>query len=290
MKRATIVIYCFFLAASISAEVYPALTPKDASSMALGGCFTSIPTAQFSFFGNPAGFVAPKSSLTLLSADAWAYVKPTLSNIRSFVNAVGASNQLAAVSGLMPSNGGIGGGASVGIGYAGKGLGLGLFATSDDFAAGDSVLGANVYSDTEISGVIGLGIPVKIFGTTLSIGGDFRPFYRVRTEKSLADIMSSLSSQSGSNSQVSILDGVQVNAGFGLAVDLGASLQLGSFGIGVAVRDISPSFPVWTARSRISWILLARIRCRRRPPPRTMRSSCRASPRACPGNLDSYPA
>ncbi len=58
--------------------------------------------------------------------------------------------------------------------------------------------------------------------------------------------MSSLSSQSGSNSQVSILDGVQVNAGFGLAVDLGASLQLGSFGIGVAVRDISPSFPVWT--------------------------------------------
>lgn len=208
-------------------QVYPALTPKDASSMALGGCFTSIPTAQFSFFGNPSGFAAPKSSVTLLSADTWAYVKPTVSNIRSFVDAVSSTNPLAGLAGLMPGNGGIGGGASVGIGYAGKGLGLGVFVTSDDFAAGNSILGANVFSDTEVSGIIGLGIPLKIFGTTLSIGGDFRPFYRVRSEKSLADIMSSLGSQSGSGSQVSVLDGIEVNAGFGLAVDLGASLQLG---------------------------------------------------------------
>lgn len=245
MKSPTVIASLLLsLAAAGWADTYPALTPKDATSMALGGSFTSIPTAQFSFFGNPAAFAAPQGSLTLLSVDSWAYIKPTVSNIASFVNAINASNPLAAVAGLMPGNGGIGGGASTGIGYAGKGLGLGVFAITDEFASGDSILGSTLNSDTEVSAVIGLGFPIKLLGTTLSIGGDFRPFYRVRASTSFADVLTT--AIGGSGSQPSVLDNIDVNAGFGLALDLGASLQVGSLGIGLAVRDISPSFPVWT--------------------------------------------
>jgi hypothetical protein len=243
MKRATgIALLLLLYAAGLLAEVYPALTPKDATSMALGGSFTSIPTAQFSFFGNPAAFAAPKASLTLISTDAWAYIKPTSSNISSFFNAIKNAN-LSAIAALMPSDGGIGGGASVGLGYAGKGLGLGVFATTDEYAAGDSIPGAVLNSDTEVSAVIGLGLPIKFLGTTLSLGGDLRPFYRVRADTPLADILDSITSSGGSGT---LLDSLRVNAGFGLAMDLGASLQLGSFGIGLSVRDIAPSFPIAT--------------------------------------------
>ncbi len=246
-RTAAIALALLLSGASLAAEIFPSLAPKDATSMALGGCFTSIPTAQFSFFGNPAAFAAPKGSLTLIYTDAWAYIKPTSSNISSFANALKGSNSLGAIAGLMPANGGIGGGASVGLGYAGRGLGLGLFATSDEYAAGDSIPGAVLDSDTEVSAVIGLGLPIKLLGTTVSLGGDLRPFYRVLAGESLADVVNGLASSGGGDSQTSVLDkpGV-VEAGFGLAMDLGAAVQLGSFGIGFSIRDISPSFSVWT--------------------------------------------
>ena len=136
---------------------------------------------------------------------------------------------------MMPGNGGMGGGASAGFGYAGNGLGLGAFATTDDYAAGYSVPGAILKSDTEVSAVIGLGLPFKVFGSNLYIGGDIRPFFRVRSQAALADIFQTLD-----------LGSLETNAGFGLAMDLGATLQMGSFGLGLAVRDISPAFPVWT--------------------------------------------
>ena len=236
MKRTLSITLVSLLAAStLAAQVYPALTPKNAKSMALGGSFTSIPTAEFSFFGNPAAFAAPKASITLISADTWAYIKPTFSNIAAFTSALQKSNPLPALAALMPGNGGMGGGASVGFGYAGNGLGLGAFATTDEYAAGYSIPGSILKSDTEVSAVIGLGLPFKILGSNLYIGGDIRPFFRVRSQAALADIFQTMD-----------IGSLMTNAGFGLAMDLGATLQMGSFGLGVAVRDISPAFPVWT--------------------------------------------
>lgn len=248
-KSAVFIVSALLLSVAVLAaqQQYPSLAPKDATSMALGGVFTAIPTTEFSFFGNPAAFAAPEASLTLVSADAWAYVKPIGSNIASLADAMGSPNPLSALAGLMPANGGVGGGASVGIGYAGKGLGLGFFATGDDYAAGDSVSGAVLTSDTEIDAVLGLGTPIKLLGTTLYIGGDLRPFYRALAVDSLADASNSFTSSGGGGAQTTVLNSTDtVDAGFGLAMDLGAALQLGSVSLGVSVRDISPTFPVWT--------------------------------------------
>jgi hypothetical protein len=212
--------------------------------MALGGSFTSIPTAEFSFFGNPAAFAAPKGTLTLISADAWAYVKPTSDNL-AVLSEMGKddSNLAALVGSLMPTNNGIGAGASVGLGYAGKGLGIGVFALSDNWAAGDTVPSAVLVTDTQISAVVGLGIPLE-FGDSvrLTIGGDLRPFYRIRGSTSLSDVLMNMQSEESEENTIP----VDLNAGFGLAADLGAHLQLGSLGIGLAIRDIAPPFAVWS--------------------------------------------
>jgi len=236
MKRTATILFSIAILASASfADTYPTLTPKNAVSMALGGSFTSIPTAQFSFFGNPAAFAAKKGSLTLIQTDAWAYVKPTSDNLDVLAELIGGdSNQAALAGSLMPTNNGFGGGASIGLGYAGKGLGIGIFAISDNWAEGDSVPGAVLQSDTQVSAVVGLGVPLQLGDSVrLSIGGDLRPFYRIRAAVSLADYLSGAENFDG------------INAGFGLAMDLGAHLELGSLGIGLAIRDIAPPFPIW---------------------------------------------
>jgi len=242
MLTITIALALVFGSSALFADdVYPVLTPKNSTSMALGGSFTSIPTAEFSFFGNPAAFAAKKGSMTLLSVDTWAYVKPTTENLEVFNEFLKEGSNKAALAGsLMPTNNGIGAGASLGIGYAGRGLGIGAFAISDNWAAGDSLPGATLETDTQISAVAGLGFPIEIGDSIrLSIGGDIRPFYRIRGSYSLAEFINAMESGSETVSD-------NVNAGFGLAVDLGAHLELGSLGIGLAIRDIAPPFAVWT--------------------------------------------
>ena len=245
MKRAIFAIAaCLAGTGALQALDFQELTPKDPAAMALGGCFTSVQTAETSFFGNPAYFSDSKGGLDI-STDAWAYVQPTYANLSALRKAVSGSNVVGDLASLMPSDDGIGGGASLGIGYAGKGLGMGLFAITDDYAAGTSLPGATLQSDTELDAVFGLGIPIKLFGDTLSIGGDFRPYYRVRSNEALADMVTSLIQGGGSDFSSAFLGAVQTYAGFGLSMDAGASMRMGSFDLGLAVRDISPAFPLW---------------------------------------------
>jgi hypothetical protein len=241
MKRITVILFTLAILVPASfAETYPSLTPKTAESMALGGTFTAIPTSEFSFFGNPAGFAAKKATLALVSTDAWAYVKPTTENVEILKAMGGDTNALSLAGSLMPSNNGIGGGASVGLGFAGRGLGLGFFAVSDNWAEGDSAPGAILTTDTQVSAVVGLGIPFQLGESVrLSVGGDLRPFYRLRGQASVADV-AALMEGSGEDAEIPL------NAGFGLSADLGASLELGRLTLGLSIRDIAPPFPVWS--------------------------------------------
>ena len=233
----------FLLFASFSfadTVAYAPIVPKSPVSMAMGGVFSSIPTSEFNFFGNPAAFASKKATLVLSSVDTWAYIKPTTANIGSLIDNAGDTNALLAKAlGLMAENGGTGGGASVGLGYGGKGLGLGFFATTDDYVEGSSPAGAVIHSETEVTGIIGLGFHLQLWGLNLSIGGDLRPFYRVRLHNEgqstivLADMLS------GSTD-------IYSDSFFGAAMDLGATMQLGTFTMGVSVRDIAPSFPIAT--------------------------------------------
>jgi hypothetical protein len=247
MKRtiALFALLALVLGSVAAQEVYPTLTPKNAKSMGLGGTFTAIPTAEFSFFGNPAVFAAKKGSLTLISTDTWAYVKPTQANVDTLMAVMNKEmDALSAIPSLMPGNG-IGGGTSIGLGWAGKGLGLGMFLTTDEYADGDDIASSTLISDTQLNAVLGLGVPITLGGLRLSIGGDLRPFYRVRTEQPLADLVAAMD-----GTEDEILAAIAgIKAGFGLAMDLGATLELGSITLGLSVRDIAPSFPVWVGNA-----------------------------------------
>jgi len=250
MKRGLLLALILILAASVlwaEEVVYPILTPKNAKAMALGGSFSSIPGGEFSFYGNPAGFASRTNSLTLASAEAWAYVKPTTENINSFMEGITAadeSRKITAVLGLMPANGGIGAGASSSVfAYAGKGLGLGGFVTTDQYIDGNDLMSANIISDTQVNAVIGLGVPLQLGGLRLMVGGDIRPFYRIRSEISLANTIAGLDLSNFDTDTA--LDRLMISAGYGLAMDLGASVQLGGLTLGLSMRDIAPPFPVW---------------------------------------------
>ena len=212
---------------------YSSLVPKTAKSMAMGGVFTAVPTSEFSFFGNPAGFASKKSTLMFPSVDAWAYFRPTGSNI-STLAASDSSSFMTNAFNLMAQNGGTGGGASVGMGFVLKGLGVGLFATTDEYAEGSSPASGVLHSETELSSIIGLGLPIQLGDLRLNVGGDLRPFYRI----SLQDVALTTVIDNPSP------DKLYADAFFGVAMDLGATLQLGPVTLGLSLRDIAPSYAI----------------------------------------------
>jgi hypothetical protein len=252
MKRVLYIAILALAALSLASAqgAYSPLEPRSAKNMALGGAFTAIPTAEMSFFGNPAAFAAKRGSLTIASADAWAYVKPSNETQTALINILSSANPnpLSILGVVMPTNGGIGAGASAGLGWAGGGLGLGLFAVTDEFAAGSSLPEAVLYSDTQLNAVIGLGVPIiNVDGFRLVVGGDLRPFYRLRTETSLATVIRQATDPNDTDPDKvdKAVQSIPVSSGFGLALDIGATLQLGSITIGISSRDLSPSFPMW---------------------------------------------
>jgi hypothetical protein len=258
VKRILILIVAASLmtTAAFAEEIYSPLVPKNAKSMAMGGAFSSLPTAEFSFFGNPANFADKKASFTVTSVDAWAYIKPTQENVDMLMETLPKiESDYDNLFSLIPSNGGIGGGFSLSaLSFAGKGLGVGFQMTSDNYALGNDLPSSMLTIDTEASAVIGLGIPLTLGGLRLSVGGDLRPFYRIRTTDfplaELVQVMAGAVDLDGDGDiddfdkdPLNAID--DINAGFGLALDVGATLELGSLAFGLSIRDIAPPFPVW---------------------------------------------
>jgi len=215
-----------------------AAAPKDARSMAMGGAFVAMIEGYQSLYGNPAAFADKKAELTLISVNPWAYVKPTTDNIAAFQDIIDSADDTAAIveplTDLIKDNG-VGAGLSAGMGWVGKGLGLGLLGGGEAYISGETLLGSVGTLDAQIAAVVGIGVPLKLGPFLFQVGGDIRPYIRIT-----GDII-------GTNLLGSITGGEEfdpmslfVDVGFGLAADLGAKLEFGKLvTVGLAVRDIS---------------------------------------------------
>jgi len=243
MKRTITILLVLLLAGSaVFAQTtrLDAAAPKDARSMAMGGAFVAMSEGYQSLYGNPAAFADKKAELTLISVNPWAYVKPTQANIATFMNvaeplSLGVAPPIAPLTTLITDNG-IGAGVSAGLGWVGKGLGLGLLGGGEAYLSGDSLFGASGTLDAQIAAVVGIGVPLKLGPLLFQVGGDIRPYLRMTGDIIATQLLGSVIGNPDDFDPMTL----DVDVGFGLAVDLGAKLELGQLvSVGLAVRDIS---------------------------------------------------
>lgn len=244
MKRIILTFLCVAtLALPIAAQESISISgvqPKDARTMGMGGAFLSVSPAWWAFYGNPAGFGSKDIDLAV-SATVWSYFKPTIENVEGLMEDAEANNYFGMINSLIVPNG-FGVGTGLGVGYAGRGLGIGIFVDTDEYIYGPNVLGARGRSESMVSAVLGLSVPIELFGLKLSVGGDIRPFYRVSGAIDSTFIASIIPTDGSTVDVQKSLMNLAVRGGFGLAVDLGATLSLGPLTVGLSVRDISNPF------------------------------------------------
>jgi hypothetical protein len=222
----------------------PAMLPRTARTMALGGTFVSVTKGFESLFANPAGYAEPLGEFTILKANPWIYVKPSVGSLAeagrfsSALFSADAASAAGAADALMAGNG-LGEGASLALGWVGQNLGIGAYLTQDCYMAGASFREARGNMDMNAGLVVGLALPLKLLGLDLRLGGDIRPTYTLHGTVSPEVIDAYLSS--GGDFQA-LLEAIPAYSGLSLAVDLGLSLRKGPFSAGLAVRNIAQGF------------------------------------------------
>ncbi|OHD82145.1 MAG: hypothetical protein A3J97_10310 [Spirochaetes bacterium RIFOXYC1_FULL_54_7] len=210
-----------------------AASPKDPRTMAMGGAFVAMSQGYQNFFGNPAGF-AGKREFTLSSVNSWVYISPTTDNIAMFSDAISSGDVSLGSLGELITTNGLGAGMSFGTGLTGGGLGLGVVGGFDAYVRGRSAVGASGTMDGQLAAIVGIGLPLRLFGLDLSVGGNLRPFLRMSGPIEATELLGLLG-----DDEVDPMT-MRVDVGFGLAADLGLKLNFGRLAsVGLAVRDIS---------------------------------------------------
>jgi hypothetical protein len=242
MKRTLTILSILLLAGGIAfaQDRLYAATPKDARSMAMGGAFVAMSEGYQSLYGNPAAFANKKVEFTVLSVNPWLFVRPTTDNISTFQSVADAmASDPTAVAGPLSdlvTDNGFGAGMSVGMGWIGNGLALGLLGGGQAYVAGDTLLGASGTLDAQIAAVVGIGVPLQLGPFRFQVGGDVRPYLRMTGELEGTELLGAMSNSSDDFDIMTL----PVDVGFGLAVDLGARMDIGKMiSVGLAVRDIS---------------------------------------------------
>jgi hypothetical protein len=230
---------------SLAAQtVVPGLLPKDARSMGMGGSFKVFAEGYSSLWGNPAGLAA-RGSLTVADSATWAYVQPTPLNIKNIIRVLGQQathdESVATLDGLINEND-FGMGESLGFGWTGNGLGLGLTSIVDALVTGDALAGSKLAITSQTNAVLGMAWPVNLGPFGIRIGASARGFYRIETLPGGWPFDSLAEAALNRQDLYSIIKVYNVQGGFGIAIDAGATFSIGPFSIGLMMRDYGDKF------------------------------------------------
>ena len=210
--------------------------PVSPEVLAQGGSFIANAHGYNALFYNPAGFTGSEGSLTVLSSTAWLYANP----YRAF-RMFGDKGSSALVDFMEDevTSGGFGFGCAGGIGYVGKGIGLGLVFNMDSYLWGPTTLGAEGTLDATLALITGLALPVNLWGIRINLGADLRPMIRVRALEPLdyTVMLDLVEAMQDGGKPLAALNSVEALHGFALAIDLGAIVELGNWKLGLAARD-----------------------------------------------------
>jgi hypothetical protein len=241
-KKALVLVLIIALGGTVFAQTQiSSLSPKDASSMGMGGSFKVFSTGYDTFFGNPAGFGSRKGELTFADINTWFYVKPTQENIKAAQDLISGddSGMISTIEKLVVENG-LGVGAALGLGWAGKGFGLGFTMVTDEIATGSSLLGAKLVSQTQANITVGLAFPINLGPVAFSLGADARAFYKLNSDPATGWPFNTIITDIVVNQKdpMETIENLDVVGGYGFALDAGATIGLGPFMLGAMVRDI----------------------------------------------------
>lgn len=247
-KKAIILVLIMALGGAAFAQTgLRSVSPKDAGSMGMGGAFEVFSTGYDTFFGNPAGFATEKGELTIADLNAWAYFKPTQENIekaQSIIDGTAEDSDMISYVGDWVVSNGLGAGASLGLGWAGKGFGLGLTLVTDEVAAGNSLLGAKLVSQTQANITAGLAFPFHLGPVTFRVGADARAFYKLNSDPTdgwpFSDIVNAIVVDD--KEPMKAIEELWVLGGYGFAFDAGATVGFGPLTVGAMVRDFGLEF------------------------------------------------
>ena len=215
--------------------------PMSPDSLGRGG--TSIANARGwdALFGNPAGFSRDASAFTLSSTTSWVYARPD--QFLGFIgqNAAGSANSSSFLTFLsnQVTGGGLGAGASWGIGYVGGGLGLGAALVLDSVLSGPSLLGVTGDLTGTLGFIVGLAVPFEVGGFKIHVGGDVRPMVRVHAPLDNATALAMLNALGNGGDVLASLGTANTFYGVGIGVDAGAIAELGWFNLGLSIRDLA---------------------------------------------------
>ncbi len=162
----------------------------------------------------------------LLAFEAAAEAEPGSGYPAGLISGIVATIETALPSGYLRAGG------QIGLGYAGNGIGLGLFAKAEATVDGTTILQAYGTAHNTITFVGGLGLT---FGS-LDLGVSVRPTILGYTRVNAAPILSSY--LAGADIDLATMFTNTVYYGSGLGVDIGALLRLGPLQVGLAVRDL----------------------------------------------------
>jgi len=235
-----------------STESLNGLLPKNPRAMGMGGAFRVFSTGYDTFFGNPAGFASKNGSLTFADIATWAYFKPTVANIdkvQALLDGVATTGETVSYVSDWVINNGLGVGVSAGLGWAGKGFGLGFNLVTDNVASGTSLLSSTLTSATQGNVVAGLGLPINLGPVKIKLGADARAFYILDSYSGSGNnwpFSTILASMAGGGDPMTAIESMSVIGGYGFAVDAGLTIGLGPFMLGAMVRDYGFEFGMGT--------------------------------------------
>ena len=222
-------------ASALDQKFLEPITPVSPALKAQGGASTGNAEGWDALFVNPAAFASDTSSLTILSLGTTGFV--SLSGLNQILatrnsltnlNLNDPNNPNTTLLNSLLTTTGTGAEISLGSGWVGKGLGLGLLIQDKSFAQGQTLLGSSFITQHSIVGVLGYAKPFDVGLGTLKIGGDIRPEQISFSSPTVADALANQLNTSA----------YTVSTGFGLGLDLGARWEYQEFKTGLVVRDL----------------------------------------------------
>ena len=214
--------------------------PMSPDVLGRGGTTIANARGWDALFGNPAGFSRDPSAFTLSSSTSWVYARPDefLGLVGQLAGGSSSQTSLLSFMNNQVTRGGIGAGASWGIGYVGGGLGLGAALVLDSTLSGPSLLGVTGDLTGTLGFIVGLAVPFEVGGFKIHVGGDVRPMVRIHAPLDNATAVSMLNALANGGDVLAALGTANTFYGVGIGMDAGAIAELGWFNVGFSIRDL----------------------------------------------------